>query len=235
MAEVVRFYIDGKECLARNGQYLLLAARENGIFIPTLCHYDGVKPKGSCRVCTCKVNGRLMTACTTPIAEGMVVENHSTEIEEMRKAIVELFFVEGNHICPTCEKSGFCELQALAYRYRITAPRYPFLFPVKRVVADYSKIIIDHNRCILCKRCVRAIKDSNGKSFFAYRRRGQHIEVILDKQMSEQMSYETALEAERVCPVGAIMVKRTAFLVPVGQRKFDKMPIGGDVEKNKMY
>jgi len=103
------------------------------------------------------------------------------------------------------------------------------------VVADYSKIIIDHNRCLLCKRCVRAIKDSNGKSFFAYRRRGQHIEVILDKQMSEQMSYETALEADKVCPVVAIMVKRTAFLVPIGQRKFDKMPIGGDIEKNKSF
>ncbi|MGC8802790.1 MAG: 2Fe-2S iron-sulfur cluster-binding protein [Bacteroidales bacterium] len=235
MAEIVRFYIDGKECLAQYGQYLLQAARENGIYIPTLCHYDGLKPKGSCRICTCKVNGRLMTACTTPIAEGMVVENDTTEINEMRKAIIELFFVEGNHFCPTCEKSGFCELQALAYRYRITAPRYPFLFPVKRVVAEYSKIIIDHNRCVLCKRCVRAIKNAEGKSFFAYRRRGQHIEVILDKRMSEQMSDEIAYEAEKVCPVGAIMVRRLAFTTPIGMRKFDKMSIGSDIEKRESF
>jgi [NiFe] hydrogenase diaphorase moiety small subunit len=233
MAEVVRIYIDGKECLAQNGQYLLQVARENGIYIPTLCHYDGVKPKGSCRICTCKVNGRLMTACTTPISEGMVVENDTNELNEMRKAIIELFFVEGNHFCPTCEKSGFCELQALAYRYRITAPRYPFLFPTKRVVAHYNLIMIDHNRCVLCKRCVRAIKDAEGKSFFAYRRRGQHIEVILDNRMSEQMTLDIALEAEKVCPVGSIMVKRTAFTTPIGERKFDKKPIGSEIEKVK--
>ncbi|MGC8747243.1 MAG: ferredoxin, partial [Candidatus Saccharicenans sp.] len=174
-----------------------------------------------------------MTACTTPIAEGMVVENNTAEINEMRKAIIELFFVEGNHFCPTCEKSGDCELQALAYKYQITAPRYPFLFPTKRVVAEYSRIIIDHNRCVLCKRCVRAIKDAEGRSFFAYRRRGQHIEVILDKRMSEQMDYEKALEAEKVCPVGAIMARRIAFTTPVGHRKYDKKPIGSDVEKIK--
>ncbi|MCX7987370.1 MAG: 2Fe-2S iron-sulfur cluster-binding protein [Bacteroidales bacterium] len=233
MAEVVRFFIDGKECMAKNGDYLLQAAKENGIYIPTLCHYDGLKPKGSCRVCTCKVNGRLMTACTTPIAEGMMIESNTLEIEEMRKSIIELFFVDGNHFCPTCEKSGYCELQALAYRYRITAPRYPFLFPLKRVVADYAKIIIDHNRCVLCKRCVRAIKDEMGKSFFAYRRRGQNIEVILDKRMSDRMSFEIALEAENICPVGAIMAKRTAFTTPIGYRKFDKITIGSDIEKIK--
>ncbi len=228
MTQIVRIYIDGKEYLAQSGNYLLQAAKENGIYIPTLCNYEGVKPKGSCRVCICKVNGRLMTACTTPISEGMVIENNSPEIEEMRKAIIELFFVEGNHFCPTCEKSGFCELQALAYRYKITAPRYPFLFQDKRLVADYKLIILDHNRCILCKRCVRVIKDENGKSYFAYKRRGQHIEVILDKKMSEKMSEELALKAEQVCPVGSIMVKRIAFTTPIGKRKFDKEPIGNN-------
>jgi len=114
MSQFVRFTIDGTECMATRGQYLVDAAKENGIFIPTLCNYPGIKPKGSCRVCTVKVNGKLMTACTTPVAEGMSIENESNDIIELRKSIVELLFVEGNHFCPACEKSGNCELQALA-------------------------------------------------------------------------------------------------------------------------
>ncbi len=132
MSKIIRIIIDGKECLTTEGKYIVDAAKENGIYIPTLCNYPGVKPKGSCRVCTVKVNGRLQTACTTPVADGMIIENKINEIEELRKAIIELFFVEGNHFCPACEKSGDCELQALAYKYRITVPRYPFLFPDKK-------------------------------------------------------------------------------------------------------
>lgn len=86
---------------------MIEAARENGIYIPTLCNYPGIKPKGSCRVCSVKINGRMMTACTTPVTDGMVIENHTPEIDALRKAILELFFVEGNHFCPSCEKEVF--------------------------------------------------------------------------------------------------------------------------------
>jgi [NiFe] hydrogenase diaphorase moiety small subunit len=230
MSEFIRITIDGKECLAKDGQYLVEVARENGIYIPTLCNYEGIKPKGACRICTCKVNGRLMTACTTAVSNGMVIQSLIPEIEELRKAIIELFFAEGNHFCPACQKSGFCELQALAYRYRVSAPRYPLLFPRKRIDASHPLLIIDHNRCILCKRCVRGIKDENDRSYFAYRRRGQHIEVCLDNKLAQNMDENTARRAEDICPVGSILIKQPDFKIPIGLRKFDKLPIGGDIE-----
>jgi len=75
MSRIVKFTIDGRECLAEVGIYILAAARENGIYIPTLCNLDDIKPRGACRVCNVKVNGRWMTACTTPVTEGMEIEN----------------------------------------------------------------------------------------------------------------------------------------------------------------
>jgi len=230
MSQFVRFTIDGTECMATQGEYLVDAAKENGIFIPTLCNYTGVKPKGSCRICTVRVNGRLMTACTTPVAEGMTIENDVDEISELRKSIVELLFVEGNHFCPSCEKSGNCELQALAYRYRIMVPRFPFQFPLRTVDASHPKIIKDHNRCILCKRCIRAIHDEKGRSIFAYRKRGSRVEVMVDPKLGRQLTDELAQKSMDVCPVGSILVKEKGFSIPIGERKYDYSPIGSDIE-----
>lgn len=232
MNQIVKFTIDNIECLAEKGTYLVDAAKENGIFIPTLCNYTGVKPKGSCRVCTVKINGRLMTACTTPVSEGMVIENHTEEIDELRKAIIELFFVEGNHFCPACEKGGSCELQALAYRYKIMAPRYPFAFPQREVDASNPRLVKDQNRCILCKRCIRAIKDEKGRTIFAYKKRSSSVEIGIDPNLGKELTAETAQKAMDVCPVGALLVREKGFDVPIGDRKYDKMPIGADIENN---
>ena len=231
MNQIVKFTIDNIECMAEKGTFLVDAAKENGIFIPTLCNYTGVKPKGSCRLCTVKINGRLMTACTTPVSEGMVIENHTTEIEELRKAIIELFFVEGNHFCPACEKGGNCELQALAYRYKIMAPRYPFAFPQREVDATNPRLIKDQNRCILCKRCIRAIQTEKGQTIFAYKRRGNRVEIGIDPNLGKELTAETAQKAMDVCPVGALLVREKGFETPIGERKYDKMPIGSDIEK----
>lgn len=230
MSQFVKFSIDGAECMAARGQYIVDAAKENGVFIPTLCNYPGVKPKGSCRVCTIKVNGKLMTACTTPVAEGMNIENEVAEIHDLRKAVIELLFVEGNHFCPACEKSGNCELQALAYRFRMLVPRFPFQFPLKDVDASHPRIIKDHNRCILCKRCIRVITDDSGKSIFAYRKRSSKVEVVVDPKLGKQLTEELAQKAMDVCPVGSILVKEKGFQTPIGERKYDHLPIGSDIE-----
>jgi [NiFe] hydrogenase diaphorase moiety small subunit len=230
MSQFVRFTIDGTECMATRGQYLIDAARENGIYIPTLCNYPGVKPKGGCRICTVRVNGKLSTACTTPVAEGMSIENDNKEIIELRKSIIELLFVEGNHFCPACEKSGSCELQALAYRFTMLVPRYPYQFPVRRVDASHPRIIKEQNRCILCKRCIRAITDETGRSIFAYRRRSSSVEVVVDPKLGKQLTEELAQKAMDVCPVGSIIVKEKGFFVPIGERKYDTTPIGSDIE-----
>ena len=230
MSQVVKITIDGKECLAQKGQYIVDAARENHIYIPTLCNIPGLKPRGACRICSVRVNGRLMTACTTPVGEGMEIENKSEDIEEIRKAIIELMFTEGNHFCPACEKSGNCDLQALAYRYQMLAPRFKFQFPKRPIEASHPKLIKDHNRCILCKRCIRAIKDEKGHSLFAFARRGHNVEILIDTKYSKNMTDEQAQEAADICPVGAILVKEKGFREPIGKRKYDKEPIGSDIE-----
>lgn len=230
MNQVVKITIDGVECMATKGQYIIDAAKENGIFIPTLCNYPGVKPRGSCRICTVKVNGRMMTACTTPVSENMIIENNVADLNELRKAIVELLFIEGNHFCPACEKSGNCELQALAYRFNMMVPRYPYSFPQRKVDASNPKLIKDQNRCILCKRCIRAIKDEKGRSIFAYKKRSQNVEISIDPKIGKNISDEVALKAMDVCPVGALLIREKGFDVPIGERKYDKEPIGSDIE-----
>ncbi len=233
MNQVVKITIDGKECIAQKGQYIVDTARENGIFIPTLCNVAGIPPKGACRICNVKVNGRLMTACTTPVTEGMSIENDTPEINDLRKSIIELLFVEGNHFCPACEKSGNCELQALAYRYKMMVPRFPFSFPKRDIDASNDKLIKDHNRCILCKRCIRIVKDDKGRSIFAFKKRGHKVEIGIDPHLSIELTDAIAQKAWEACPVGAILPKEKGFDIPIGQRKYDKHLIGSEVEKAK--
>jgi [NiFe] hydrogenase diaphorase moiety small subunit len=229
MSNLIKFKIDGSDCMAEAGTYIVEAAQQNGIYIPTLCNMPGVKPKGSCRICTVKINGRLMTSCTTPVTDGMEIESNSSEINELRKSIIELLFVSGNHFCPACEKSGNCELQALGYLYQMMVPRFPYDFPKREVDASSQYIIKDQDRCILCKRCIKSIKDDEDRSYFAFHKRGNHLEVVLDKELSATMTKEKAELAMNNCPVGSIIVKEKGFAIPVGKRKFDKKPIGSDV------
>jgi len=232
MSKKINFVIDGKECQSEEGKYLVEAAKDNGVYIPTLCNFEGLKPKGSCRICTVKINGRLTTACTSPVLEGMKIENNTEDLNEVRKEIIELLFVSGNHFCPACEKSGNCELQALAYRYGMMAPRFPFAFPQKEIDASYPRIIKDQNRCVLCKRCIRGIKDEEGRSYFAYKNRGKDSLVVADRKLMAEMSPEKAIEAMDICPVGSILVREKGWVEPIGTRKYDKAPIGSDIEKN---
>ena len=229
MSEKIKFTIDGKECLAEPGQNVLDAARDNGVFIPYLCHVRGIKQAGSCRVCNVKIAGRTMTACTTPVASGMEVENDTAELRDLRMTIIEALFVEGNHFCPSCEKSGNCELQALAYRYQMMVPRFPYQFPQKEIDASNPKILIDRNRCILCKRCVRSFKDDNGRSLFAFKSRGHKLQISIDKECALEITDEKAQEIMDICPVGALIKKEKGFDQPIGSRKFDKNPIGSDI------
>jgi len=228
MADIINFTIDGKECTAEKGTLILQAAKENDIYIPTLCNYEGVKPQGSCRICTTKTNGQFATACTTPVADGMEIENNTEEINDLRKSIIELLFVEGNHFCPACEMSGDCELQALAYRFQMMVPRFTYQFPKREIDARHPKILKDQNRCIRCKRCIRSIKDEKGKSVFAFYGRGKNIEVNVDPVLGSKLTDKLAAKAVEVCPVGSILPREKGFRTPIGQRKFDHKPIGSE-------
>ncbi len=231
MSSTVTLTIDGVEIQAQPGQTILKAAEAAGVYIPRLCAHPDLTPHGSCRVCTVFVNGRPQSACTQPVAEGMVVENASERVTDLRRQIIEMLFVEGNHFCMFCEKSGHCELQALAYRLGITAPRFPYQFPARDVDASHPDILIDRNRCILCGRCVRASRELDGKNVFGFVGRGPHKRVAVNAEARLADTDATAGDrAMDVCPVGAILRKRSGYTVPVGQRPYDRRPIGAEIE-----
>jgi len=230
----ITIFIDGKEIKAQSGQTILEAAENAGVYIPRLCSAKGLTPHGSCRVCTVIVNGRPQASCTQPVAEGMIIENDTEQIREIRKGIIEMLFVEGNHFCMFCEKSGNCELQALAYRFGIAVPRYPFMFPKRELDATHPDIFIDRNRCILCARCIRASRDIDGKGVFEFIGRGPKRRVAVNAEANLADTDVSATDkAIDICPVGALFKKRVGYATPVGQRKYDHKPIGSEIEAGK--
>lgn len=231
MSDSVTLTIDNVEIHGRPGQTILEAADEAGIYIPRLCYLKGLEPFGSCRVCTVVVNGRPQAACTQPISQGMVIESSTDKVREIRKDLIDMLFVDGNHFCMFCEKSGNCELQAMAYRFGITAPRYPYMFPKREVDGSHPDILIDHNRCIRCARCVRASRDLDGKEVFGFVNRGRHKELAVNAAaLLVGTNVDVTDQAIDVCPVGALLKKRTGYAIPIGQRKYDHTPIGSEIE-----
>ena len=224
--------MDGEVIECSDGLTIMEAADAAGKYIPRLCSHKDLEPHGSCRVCTVLVNGRSQAACTQPVAEGINVESASEKVANIRKDIIEMLFVEGNHYCMFCEKSGSCELQALAYRFGIAAPRFPYQFPKRDVDASHPDIYLDRNRCILCGRCVRASRELDGKNVFQFVGRGPNKKIAVNAQARlGDTDAERADRAFDICPVGAILRKRVGYSVPVGRRLYDQEPIGSDVEK----
>ncbi len=226
--------IDGKEVEAKAGQTIMEAAIAAGIYIPHLCYQEELAPGGHCRVCTVLVNGRPQSACTHPAAEGMVIDNDTPELLEERRRIIEMLFVEGNHICPFCEKQGNCELQALAYRFGMIVPTFPYLHRKIEVDATHPDVFIDRNRCVLCGRCIRASRDVDGKNVFGFEGRGPQTSIALNtKGALSDTQLDAADKAASICPTGSIVVKRVGYAIPYGKRKFDTEPIGSEIEKAK--
>jgi [NiFe] hydrogenase diaphorase moiety small subunit len=223
--------IDGRQIEARPGQSILEAAEAAGVYVPRLCWMKDLLPSGGCRVCTVRVNGRPQAACTQPAAAGMVIENDTEELRELRRDLLDMLFVEGNHFCMFCEKSGECELQALAYRFGIAAPRYPYLFPRRELDASHPEILLDRNRCVLCARCLRASRELDGKAVFGFTGRGPHRRLEVNSAAGLAGTDAAASDrAVAACPTGSLLRKRVGYAVPVGRRRFDHAPIGSDVE-----
>lgn len=231
MNNPVTFTLDGKTTQAEAGQTLIEAADAAGVYIPRLCHMPGLVPWGGCRVCTVLVNGRPTAACIQPVTNGAFVECDTDELRDLRRAVVEMLFVEGNHFCMFCEKSGNCELQALAYRLGISAPEFPYAFPEREVDASHPDILVDHNRCILCARCVRTSRDLDGKHVFGFEGRSGHRRITVNAEARlAGTNADVTDRAVEACPVGALLPKRRGYRVPMGERRFDHQPIGSDVE-----
>lgn len=227
MTERATFTLDGRPIPFAAGESIIDAAAAAGVYIPHLCHRPGFAPHGSCKLCTVQVDGKPMAACTTPARAEMVVESDTAALNEDRRALVELLFVEGNHICPACEKTGSCDLQAVGYHLRVTALRFDHFFPPRDLDASHPDVLLDRNRCILCALCVRASRDVDRKNVFAIAGRGIGSRLVVDAASGRLGDTKLAVDdaAVRVCPVGAILVKREAYAVPIGKRRYDVHPI----------
>jgi [NiFe] hydrogenase diaphorase moiety small subunit len=230
------FRLDGKDIAFQDGDTVMDAALRSGEYIPHLCHNPEFKPHGSCRVCVVNVNGRHMSACTLPAAENMEVDNSSDAITEQRCSLLQMLFVEGNHICPACEKSGACQLQAVAYSMRMLTPHFTHFFPRRSIDASHPDIVFYFNRCILCGLCVRASHDVDKKDVFSISGRGINSKLVFNSASGKLGDSELLAtdKATSVCPVGAILPKHHGYETPIGDRLYDNKPISvvGDVAAN---
>jgi formate dehydrogenase major subunit len=211
---MVHITINGRELTVDAGLTVLQAAQQAGIDIPTLCHHPALPDIGACRMCLVEVAKQraLQPACTFPVSEGMDVQTESPKVVAARKFVLELLFSERNHYCMFCQMSGDCELQSLAYRYGLD--HWTYERPHEPLPVDGSRryFMLDHNRCILCRRCVRACEEISANHTLGERLRGAKTMVSADLDVpfgqSSCVSCGTCLQ---VCPTGALIERYSAY------------------------
>ena len=206
--------INDKQVKGKDGDTVLGVCQANGIDVPTLCHLDGLTDVGACRICVVDVEKerRPVPACAYPARDGLVVKTNTPKLEKYRRLLLELIFTERNHYCMFCELSGDCELQKLAYRYQMDNVRYPYTFPSKSVDSSNEYLAIDHNRCILCGRCVRACAEVAGINTLDFGQRGWKTMVAAD--ITEPLGDSSCISCGaclQACPTGAIFCKQSIY------------------------
>jgi bidirectional [NiFe] hydrogenase diaphorase subunit len=161
---VLTLTIDDRLLSAREGETILQAARGAGIPVPTLCHFDGLTEAGACRLCLVEIRDqhRLQPACVTRALEGMVIRTDTDRLRHYRRTILQLLFAERNHVCAVCVANGACELQDLAVAAGVDHIDLDLLHPDGQVDLSHERFGVDHNRCILCTRCVRTCDEIEG-------------------------------------------------------------------------
>jgi [NiFe] hydrogenase diaphorase moiety small subunit len=229
MDEPTTFRLDGQELPFQPGDTVIVAARREGREIPHLCWSEGLAPHGSCRLCTVLVNGQPQAACTSRVAAGADVQSQTPELRQRRRLLLQMLFVEGNHFCPGCEKSGACGLQSAAYREELQGLGFETLAPQRPVDASHPDVFLDRNRCILCGLCVRASRDIDGKSVFLMGGAGLGVHLVVNSPSGRlgDSDLDVTDRAATICPVGALLPKRRGFAVPIGQRPVDLDAVTG--------
>jgi bidirectional [NiFe] hydrogenase diaphorase subunit len=223
-SNIITLKIDGQDVGARSEETILEVARENGIEIPTLCHLDGLSDIGGCRLCMVEVKGqsRLFTACMTSVQEGMEVTTHSPRLDHYRRMIVEMLFSERNHICAVCVSNGHCDLQDLAIGLEVSHVTLPYLYPKMAIDASHARFVLDHNRCVLCTRCVRVCDEVEGAHTWDLMGRGVQSRVISDlaQPWGTSESCTSCGKCVHVCPTGALFEKGASVSEMTKRREF---------------
>lgn len=221
---VKTFKINDQDVSGRADESILDIARENEIHIPTLCHIDGLTPIGACRLCLVEVVGssKLLPACVTKVQEGMEVYTDSERLQKYRRMTLEMLFVEGNHVCAVCVSNGHCELQTLGEKLGIDHTHLDYRFPDKGVDASHYRYALDHNRCVLCVRCVRICGEIEGAHTWDVSGRGINASIVTDLNTPWADS-DTCTECGKciqICPTGALFKKSRAVGEMVKDRHF---------------
>lgn len=193
------------------GKTVLQVAREHGYEIPTLCYHKDLSPTGNCRMCVVEVKGGrfLSAACVTSVWEGMEIQTHSEKVMKDRKLTLELMLANHPQDCITCDVSGECELQDLAYEYQASAPSWGTKGTRYPVNSDPNPFIrVDMNRCILCRRCVLACGEIQVRNVWGVAKRGFDEVIVAGAETSMlEARCESCGQCVAYCPTGALSNK----------------------------